>query len=194
MGTRRVKVLQAEKAEPKTAKKERVKARAEKKEPKVKAKAEEVASAKKEVRKPERIKKAPHGKKYIKHLSFVEKSKYYPLREAIALVKKTSYTKFDAAVEAHFRLGIKPKEQKVRTTANLPHGTRVDLKSEANASLLHTILGRVSFKEEHLLENFRTILTAIKNARPAKVKGTYIRSATLSATMGPGIKIDLSSF
>ena len=54
---------------------------------------------------------------------------------------------------------------------------------------IHVIIGKVSFGKEKLAENFEVILTAINKARPAAAKGTYIKSATLATTMGPGVKV-----
>lgn len=54
---------------------------------------------------------------------------------------------------------------------------------------IHVIIGKVSFGKEKLVENFEVILAAINKARPAAAKGTYIKSATLATTMGPGVKV-----
>lgn len=54
---------------------------------------------------------------------------------------------------------------------------------------IHVIIGKVSFGKEKLAENFEVILAAINKARPAAAKGTYIKSATLVTTMGPGVKV-----
>jgi large subunit ribosomal protein L1 len=56
--------------------------------------------------------------------------------------------------------------------------------------IVHTIVGKASFEEAHLLENVTTLLDAIVRAKPAAAKGTYVRSVTLSSTMGPGVKVD----
>ena len=54
---------------------------------------------------------------------------------------------------------------------------------------IHVIIGKVSFGKEKLAENFEVILAAINKARPAAAKGTYMKSATLATTMGPGVKV-----
>ena len=54
---------------------------------------------------------------------------------------------------------------------------------------IHVIIGKVSFGKEKLAENFEVILAAINKARPAAAKGTYIKSATLATTMGPGVNV-----
>jgi large subunit ribosomal protein L1 len=56
--------------------------------------------------------------------------------------------------------------------------------------IIHCPIGKKSFGKEKLLENFRAIATAIVRAKPASSKGTYIKSLTVSSSMGPGIKID----
>jgi large subunit ribosomal protein L1 len=60
------------------------------------------------------------------------------------------------------------------------------------AGIVHVPIGKVSFGLEKLLDNARVLLTAIVRAKPASAKGNYIQGVTVSTTMGPGIKIDLS--
>jgi large subunit ribosomal protein L1 len=56
--------------------------------------------------------------------------------------------------------------------------------------IIHTIVGKANFEEQHLLENITTLLDAIVRAKPSAAKGTYLRSVTLASTMGPGVKVD----
>jgi large subunit ribosomal protein L1 len=56
--------------------------------------------------------------------------------------------------------------------------------------IVHTILGKASFEEAQLAENFSALLDAIVRAKPSASKGTYLRSITLTSTMGPGVKVD----
>ena len=58
------------------------------------------------------------------------------------------------------------------------------------SNIIHVPIGKVSFSEEALVENFNTVMDAIIKARPSAVKGAFIRSATLASTMGPGIKLN----
>lgn len=58
---------------------------------------------------------------------------------------------------------------------------------------INNAVGKISFKAESLLENFRSLLQAISRARPASAKGVFLRSLYVSTTMGPGLKIDLQS-
>jgi len=227
---------------------------------------------------------AHHGKKYLEAVKLVDLNRAYSPREAIELVKKTSYANFDATVEAHIRLGVDPRhaDQQVRGIALLPsglgkqvrvlvftQGEGVKLAEEAGAdyvgsddlikriedgwfdfdvaiatpdmmgkvgrlgkflgrrglmpnpksgtiaqpadlarvirdarkgrvefrldrtAIIHVPIGKVSFSEEQLLANFQALISAILKAKPSGARGQYIRSITLSSTMGPGIKVDL---
>lgn len=55
---------------------------------------------------------------------------------------------------------------------------------------LHIPIGKVSFDEPALMENFRAVIDEVRRSRPAAVKGTFVRRITLASTMGPGVKID----
>ncbi len=65
------------------------------------------------------------GKKYLEAAKLIEPDTYYAPEEAIELVKKAAYANFDETIEAHFRLGIDPRQadQQLRTSVTLPHGT-----------------------------------------------------------------------
>lgn len=58
------------------------------------------------------------------------------------------------------------------------------------ANIIHVPLGKASFTEEQLADNFNTLMGAIVKAKPASAKGQYLRSVTLSSTMGPGVKLN----
>jgi large subunit ribosomal protein L1 len=225
-----------------------------------------------------------HGKKYLAARAKVDREKLYQPEEAVALAKEVSFTKFDATVEVHMRLGIDPRhaDQQVRNTVVLPHGLgkpvrvlvfaqgeaanqareagadyiadddelinqiqegwtdfdvavatpdmmgrvgrlgrvlgprglmpnpkagtvvppdevarvveeskagRVEFRADKTANL-HVPIGKVSFEEKKLLDNLAALIEAVRRARPASTKGTYIRRLTLTTTMGPGIKVD----
>lgn len=68
---------------------------------------------------------------------------------------------------------------------------KVEFKMDRGA-VLHVPIGRVSFSTEQLVENFNTLISAVLAARPAAATGRFIRSITLSSTMGPGVKVDVS--
>jgi len=229
-----------------------------------------------------------HGKQYRAAVAQVEEDKLYEPNEAIDLLKKTSYVKFDPTIEVHMRLGVDPRhaDQQVRATANLPHGTGKTVRvlvfaegegeriateagadyagsdelinringgwvefdiaiagadqmgkigkaglgkvlgrrglmpnpksgtivanpadlprviSEAKAGkvefrndktgLLHVGIGKLSFSEDQIRENLLSFLDAVVRAKPTGAKGTYVRSITLTSTMGPGIHMDVT--
>jgi large subunit ribosomal protein L1 len=227
---------------------------------------------------------AKHGKKYLAALAKVDEDRWYTPEEAVALVKETSYTKFDSTIEVHMRLGVDPRhaDQQVRDVVVLPHGLgksvrvlvfaqgdgaalareagadvvvddeetlakiqagwtefdvsiatpdqmgkvgrlgrvlgprglmpnpkagtvvpaedlprvineskagRVEFRVDKTANL-HIPIGKASFGEKQLFENLAALMEAIKKARPAAVKGSFIKRITITSTMGPGIKLD----
>ena len=58
------------------------------------------------------------------------------------------------------------------------------------SNIVHCPIGKVSFSEEQLTENLKAIMDAIVKAKPASLKGTYLKSITISSTMGPGVKVN----
>ena len=57
-------------------------------------------------------------------------------------------------------------------------------------NIIHVPIGKASFTEEQLADNFQTLIDAINKVRPAAVKGQYLKSVTLTSTMGPGVKVN----
>jgi large subunit ribosomal protein L1 len=232
----------------------------------------------------EEIKMAKKGKKYVEAAKLVERSKAYSITEAVELVKKTSFTKFDASVEVAFRLGVDPKkaDQQIRGAVVLPNGTgktqRVlvfakgpkakeaeaagadyvgdteyinkinqgwfefdvivatpDMMGEVGklgrtlgpkglmpnpktgtvtfdvtkavneikagkveyrvdkAGNVHVPIGKASFEDGKLVENFNTIFETIQKVKPAASKGTYMKNVAITSTMGPSVKVDPST-
>jgi large subunit ribosomal protein L1 len=70
---------------------------------------------------------------------------------------------------------------------------RVEFKTD-KAGNVHVIVGKASFKPEQLEENARAVIEAVAKARPQSVKGIYLHSCTLSATMSPPVNVDLREF
>lgn len=66
---------------------------------------------------------------------------------------------------------------------------RVEFRLDKTANM-HVVIGKVSFETDKLFENFAALMDAIRKARPAGAKGSYIRRITVATTMGPGIKIE----
>jgi len=94
--------------------------------------------------------------------------------------------------------GLMPNPRLGTVTANVGEAVRaakggqVEYRAE-KAGIVHAGVGKASFTEEALLENVRAFVGTISRAKPSGVKGTYIKKASLSSTMGPGVKMEISS-
>ncbi|MFL5252231.1 MAG: 50S ribosomal protein L1 [Rhodopila sp.] len=69
---------------------------------------------------------------------------------------------------------------------------QVEFRAE-KAGIIHAGIGKVSFAEDKLLENARALADAVQKAKPSGAKGTYVQKVSISSTMGPGIRVDVSS-
>ena len=224
------------------------------------------------------------GKKFRTAASKVDRSREYPIPEAVSLVKGTSFARFDETVDVAVNLGVDPRhaDQIVRGTVVLPHGTgksvrvlvitqgeRVREAEAAGADFVgieyiqklkdgwlecdvivatpdvmgqlgalgrvlgprglmpnpkagtvtmdvakavreikagkiefrvdktgnvHAPVGKVSFSPDQLAANVQAFMDTIVRAKPSAAKGTYIRSATLSSTMGPGVRLETAVY
>jgi len=223
---------------------------------------------------------ARHGKKFTAAEAQIEE-RAYSIEEAIPLIQKVKYTKFDETVELAMRLGVDPKhaDQMVRGTVVLPHGlgkskrvlaiAGADKQKEAQEAgadyvggddvvekilggwidfdavvatpdmmrgvgrlgkvlgprglmpnpktgtvtpniaqaikeikagkvefrvdktgIVHAPVGKTSFATEALVANTRALVDSVVRAKPPAAKGRYLKSVTVSSTMGPGIRID----
>jgi large subunit ribosomal protein L1 len=83
---------------------------------------------------------------------------------------------------------VVPGNDLPRVISELKAG-RVEFRVDRTANL-HIPLGKVSFETPKLYDNMAAVMEAIKKARPASAKGTYIRKVTLTSTMGPGVRVD----
>jgi large subunit ribosomal protein L1 len=79
----------------------------------------------------------------------------------------------------------------VRKTVEESKAGKVEYRTDRTA-IVHLIVGKTSFPDEHLVENFQAIMDEINRAKPAAAKGRYIRTVTMASTMGPGVKVDPS--
>jgi len=223
---------------------------------------------------------AKHGKKYTAAAAQVQ-PRAYTIEEAIPLIQKVKFSKFDETVEMAMRLGVDPKhaDQMVRGTVVLPHGLgkskkvlaiagadkqkeaaeagadhvggdelveevmkgtidfdaaiatpdmmaavgkagrvlgprglmpnpktgtvtqdiakavadikggRIEYRADRTGNV-HTIIGKKSFDEKQLLENYLAVVDEVLKAKPSSAKGRYIMSLAISSTMGPSVKID----
>jgi large subunit ribosomal protein L1 len=226
---------------------------------------------------------ATHGKKFAAASAQVQE-RLYTLEEAIPLLQKVKYTKFDETVEMALRLGVDPKhaDQMVRGTVVLPHGlgkskrvlviANADKQREAEEAsadivggeelvekiqggwldfdavvatpdmmravgrlgkvlgprglmpnpktgtvttdiskavreikagkvefrvdktgIVHAPIGKLSFESGRLLENAHALVDSVVKAKPSAAKGRYLKSVTVTSTMGPGISIDTAN-
>jgi large subunit ribosomal protein L1 len=69
---------------------------------------------------------------------------------------------------------------------------QVEFRAE-KAGIIHAGIGKVSFDDDKLLENARALADAIQKARPTGAKGTYMKKASLSSSMGPGVAVDVAT-
>ncbi len=163
----------------------------------------------------------PHGTgKTIKVAAFVtpEKEKEVKMAGAdlvggddlIAKIKKTEKTDFEVAVAEPAMMknlaqiakilgtrGLMPSPKNETVTPNpakavaeLKKG-KVSFKNDDTGNV-HVAIGKISFETNKLLENYNTLLEAIKKAKPSSSKGVYLKNISISTTMGPGVKVNIT--
>jgi large subunit ribosomal protein L1 len=225
-----------------------------------------------------------HGKKFGAALAKVDRTREFPISDAVKMVKQAAYAKFNETVDVAVRLGVDPRhaDQVVRGTVVLPHGTGKSVRvlvitqgektKEAEAAgadfagieyvqklkdgwlecdvivatpdvmgqlgqlgrilgprglmpnpkagtvtmdvaravreikagkiefrvdktgNVHAPVGKINFSEQQLAENLQAFMDTIVRAKPAAAKGQYIRSATVSSTMGPGVRLETAVY
>ena len=164
----------------------------------------------------------PHGTgKTVRVLAFVKENRIEEAKAAGAdiiaddeIIKKIQggWFEFDACVATPDMMGVvgrlgrilgpkglmpNPKSGSVspditRMISDIKAG-KVEYRVDKTA-IIHCPVGKASFEAAKLTENLRTLMEAIIKAKPAAAKGTYIKSAVLSSTMGPGIKLNSLKF
>ncbi|MCF7820696.1 MAG: 50S ribosomal protein L1 [Candidatus Pacebacteria bacterium] len=163
----------------------------------------------------------PHGTgKTIKVAAFVSPDKEKEVKEAgadyvggtdlIEKIKKTEKTDFQVAVAQPDMMkelakiakilgtrGLMPSPKNdtvnndpAKAVSELKKG-KISFKND-NTSNLHTVIGKLSFEDNKLLENFQAVIEAIKKAKPSSSKGIYLRNIVICSSMGPGVKVSLS--
>jgi len=90
------------------------------------------------------------------------------------------------------KAGTVVQDQDVGTVVKEIKSGRTEFRLDKTANL-HIPIGKISFEEQQLVDNLAAAIDAIVRARPSGAKGTYVRSAFLTTTMGPGIRLDLPS-
>ena len=69
---------------------------------------------------------------------------------------------------------------------------KVEYRTDRTA-IVHLVIGKASFQDQQLLENYAAVVEELTRAKPSAAKGRYLRTITLSSTMGPGVKVDPSA-
>src|SRR2546426_716413 len=129
-----------------------------------------------------------HGKAYREGRSRIDREHAYSPLEAIRLLKELPAAKFDETVEAHFRLGLNvgpggkmPNPKAGTVTFDVgkavedAKGGKLEYRTDRGANV-HVTVGKKSFTEQQLLENYAVVVEEIVRAKPAAAKGRYIRS------------------
>ena len=81
----------------------------------------------------------------------------------------------------------------VRKAVTEAKAGKVEFRVERKGAIVHVPVGKASFSQDKLLENVKALVGQLVKLKPAAAKGTYLRSITLSSTMGPGVRIDPST-
>ncbi len=95
--------------------------------------------------------------------------------------------------------GLMPNPKNGTVTENIEKAVeqfqkgKVDVKTEKLAPLIHTVIGKVSFEDKALLENYNEVLSNLKQNKPANTTPTWIQSIFLTSSMGPSVKIDITT-
>lgn len=161
----------------------------------------------------------PHGTgKKVRILVFAKDAKaaeaeaagadYVGGMELIEKIQKENWFEFDVVVATPDMMGIVGRIGRVLGPKGLMPNPKagtvtMDVTKAVNdikagkieyrldkTNIIHVPIGKVSFSEEQLADNFQTLIEAIIKARPAAVKGQFLKSVTLTSTMGPGVKIN----
>lgn len=163
----------------------------------------------------------PHGTgKTIKVAAFVSPEKEKEVKAAgadfvggedlIKEIKKTEKTDFQVAIAEPAMMknlaiiakilgtrGLMPSPKNDTVTANpaktveeLKKG-KISFKNDDTANI-HTVIGKMSFDDQKLLENYEALLDTIKKSKPSSAKGTFIKNISLSSSMSPGVKLIIS--
>jgi len=165
----------------------------------------------------------PHGTgKQVRVLVFAKGAKldeaaasgaeYYGGEELVQKIQKENWFDFDVVVATPDMMGVvgrlgrvlgpkglMPNPKAGTVTMDVTKAVK-DIKAGKieyrldKTNIIHVPLGKTSFTEEQLSDNFQTLMGAIIKAKPAAVKGQFLRSVTLTSTMGPGVKVNPMKF
>ena len=115
--------------------------------------------------------------------------------ELIPKIQKEGWLDFDVVVATPDMMGVVGRLGKVLGPKGLMPNPKAGTVTRLDKSnIVHVPVGKVSFTDEALLQNFNALMDAIVKARPSALKGQYLRSITLASTMGPGVKVNVLKF
>ena len=135
-------------------------------------------------------------------------AEYVGAEDLVAKIQGEGWTDFDVAIASPDMMGLVGRLGKVLGPRGLmpspkagtvtPNVAQAVTEAKAGkieyrldkTNIIHCPIGKVSFGQDKLLENFTTLLDAIIKAKPAAAKGQYIRSCVVASTMGPGVRIN----
>ena len=157
----------------------------------------------------------PHGTgKTVKVLVFAKGTKldeadYVGGEELIPKIQNEGWLDFDVVVATPDMMGVVGRLGRVLGPKGLMPNPKagtvtMDVTKAVNdikagkieyrldkTNIIHVPVGKASFTEEQLSDNFQTLMGAINKAKPSSLKGQYIKSATITSTMGPGVKLNV---
>ena len=111
--------------------------------------------------------------------------------ELIPKIQNEGWLDFDVVVATPDMMGVVGRLGRVLGPKGLmPNPGKIEYRLD-KTNIIHVPVGKASFTEEQLADNFQTLMDAINKAKPATLKGAYIKSATLTSTMGPGVKLNV---
>ena len=132
-------------------------------------------------------------------------------KELIDKIRQTGAANFDIAIATPEMMkelagiakilgpkGLMPSPKNETVTPNIGRAVteikkgKIAFKNDDTGNI-HQIIGKLSFGDQQIMENLNSFIEALRRAKPAASKGVYIRSATLTTTMGPGVPISLAS-
>ena len=141
----------------------------------------------------------PHGTgKTVKVLVFAKGTKvdeaqaagadFVGGEELIPKIQNEGWLDFDVVVATPDMMGVVTMD--VTKAVNDIKAGKIEYRLD-KTNIIHVPVGKASFTDEQLNDNFQSLMGAINKAKPASLKGQYIKSATLTSTMGPGVKLNV---
>lgn len=133
-------------------------------------------------------------------ISKIEKGKLKPKKDfAILIVEPKFMEKLAKLGPILGPAGVMPNPKVGTVTEKVADAVKqfkkgkVEIKTELNSPIIHTLIGKKSFADKHLIENFSEVYSTLTQNKPPKAKQDWIKSCFISSTMGKSVKIDLNS-